>query len=790
MIRNYFKIAWRNLLNNKGYSAINIAGLSVGLAVAMLIGLWIQHQYSFDTFLPNYQQLYQVKRNFNSNGDTLTFSSTSLKLADALRTQIPEIESVAESDFMGAHGLRVGTNKIYANGAQIGSAFLTMFAYPLVAGNATTVLREPYSIVLTETTAKALFGEKDPLGKIVRFDSEHDLKVTGILKDIPANSSLQFNFLVPFSYYEATSEDAKSARQDGFGANGYQIFVKLKPGVSYAQIAPKIASIEKTETTSMNAMNSVVILQALQHWHLYSSYENGKETGGFIEYVRLFSIIGILVLVIACINFINLTTARSTKRAKEVGIRKAVGSRREQLIIQFLLESGLLTFIAVLFSLLLVQLLMPAFNALIGYPLIIPYASAGFWLLLLVGALVTALLAGSLPAFYLSSLQPIKVLKGILSIGSTTSWPRKVLVVIQFSCSLVLIISALLVYRQIQYAKNRPTGYDVNRLMTTAVNTELGQQYTALKEELLQNQIAESVSQSSSPATDIWWHSDLDQWAGKTAGETVEMGIIRVREDYFKTVGMNLQQGRDFAGDADTTSVIFNQTAINRLRLKHPVGQLITWQGRSHRIVGVVKDALMLSPFGKADPTMFVYSPRPLNVLLYRIAPNRSTQDALTRLKALFAKYNPSYAYNYQFVDATYAAKFKLELLIGTLAGLFASLAIFISCLGLLGLASFTAEQRTKEIGVRKVLGASVLNLLSLLSKDFVILIVISFLIASPMAYYFLDEWLQQYAYRTELSWWIFVVSGLGVLLVTLLTVSSQSIRAALMNPVKSLRSE
>ena len=456
MIRNYLKIAWRNLLKNKGYSAINIAGLSVGLAVAMLIGLWVQHQYAYDTFLSNYQLLYQVKRNFNSNGDTLTFNSTSLKLADALRTQIPEIESVAESDFMGSHGLRVGNNKIYLNGAQIGSDFLTMFDYPLVAGNAASVLREPYSIVLTESTAKALFGQEDPMGKIVRFDTKNDLKVTGIIKDVPANSSLQFNFLVPFSYYEATDEDARSARKDGFGANGYQIFVKLKPGSSYAQIAPKIASIEKTETTSLNAMNSVVILQALQNWHLYSTYENGKETGGFIEYVRLFSIIGILVLLIACINFINLTTARSTKRAKEVGIRKAVGSKREQLIVQFLLESGLLTFMAVLVSLLLIQLLMPAFNALTGDLLAIPYTSAGFWLLLLGGALGTALLAGSMPAFYLSSLQPIKVLKGVLSIGSATSWPRKVLVVAQFSCSLVLIISALLIYRQIQYAKNRP----------------------------------------------------------------------------------------------------------------------------------------------------------------------------------------------------------------------------------------------------------------------------------------------------------------------------------------------
>ncbi|RYF71230.1 MAG: FtsX-like permease family protein, partial [Cytophagaceae bacterium] len=714
----------------------------------------------------------------------------SLKLADALRNQIPEVEYVAESDHMGAHGLKVGDKKIYIDGAQIGGDFLHMFQYPLLEGEASVALKDPYSIVLTESTAQALFGSENAMGKIVRFDNQNDLKVTGILKDLPTNSSLKFNYLVPFSYYEATEEGVRRSRSGGFGENSFQLFVKLKPNVSYAQVASKIALIEHTETNSINAMNSVVILQPLQNWHLYSAYKNGKETGGFIEYVRMFSIIGILVVLIACINFVNLTTARSTKRAKEVGIRKAVGSQRQQLISQFLTESFLLTLIAFVFSLLFVQLLLPAFNGLIDSQVAIPYTNAGFWMAILSCLFITALLAGSLPAFYLSSFQPVKVLKGTMQVGKAASWPRKALVVAQFSCSIALILSAVIVFKQIQHAKNRPTGYNVNRLLMTNMNSELGQSFTILKDELVKNGMAEHVSQSSSPATEIWWHSDLDKWPGKSAGETVEMGIIRVANDYFKTVGMTLAQGRDFSGENDTTSVIFNEAAVKRFRLLNPVDQVITWQGRQLRIIGVAKDALMKSPFTKADPTMFVYSPGPLSVLLYRISPQLGTQDALTQMTALFTKYNPSYAYSYQFADVSYAAKFKLESLIGKLAGIFAGLAIFISCLGLFGLASFMAERRTKEIGVRKVLGASILNVWGLLSREFIYLVGIAFIIATPIAYFLLSNWLQKYEYRTELSWWIFALTGLGAMAVTLLTVSFQSIKAALLDPVKSLKIE
>jgi predicted permease len=790
MIRNYFTTAWRQLMRNKVYGFLNILGLATGMTVALTIGLWVHHQFSYDRFLPDYERLYQVRRNFNSNGDTLNFATTSLKLADALRNQIPEIEYVAESDWMGAHGLKAGDIKLYMSGAQIGSDFLRMFQYPLIQGKVDDVLKDPYSIVLTRSTAKALFGSENPVGKTVRFDNKDDLIVSGVLEDVPANSSFQFHYLVPFSYFEAREEYVKMARTGSFGNNSFQIFVKLKPGVTFEQIAHKIGPIEHTEKNSLNAINSYVVLQPLQKWHLYSEYENGKNTKGLIENVRMFSIIGALVLLIACINFVNLTTARSAKRAREVGVRKAIGSRRKQLIVQFLTESMLLTVIAFGISMIMAQMVLPSFNNLTGDLLTIPYTDSRFWILMLGFVLLTALLAGSRPAFYLSSFQPIRVLKGAIQVGRSASLPRQLLVITQFSCSIALIVSAIVIYQQIQHAQNRSRGYEVNRLMLTETNDDLERNYAALKNELMSKGITESVTMASSPATNIYSHSDVDNWPGKYPGETVEMGIIRTGDDYFKTMGMAMKEGRDFSSPNDTLNVIFNETAIKRLRLKAPISQIITFDDRQLRIVGVVIDALMLSPFASADPTMFLYEPNTMGHLLYRLSPRVQPQEALTQLTSIFTKYSPSYPYSYQFTDAAYAAKFNQEILIGKLAALFAGLAIFISCLGLFGLAAYVAEQRTKEIGIRKVLGASVPQIWLLLSKDFIFLVLISCLIASPMAWYFLQNWLQKYDYRVDLQWSVFIGSALAALLITVITISFQSIRAANANPVKSLRTE
>ena len=789
MFKNYFITAWRNITRTIGYSTLNILGLSIGMAVAILIGLWVYEQYSFDKFLPEYQSVYRVQRNFNSNGDTLTFPTNSLKLADALRTQVPEIEYVVESDWTGNHGLRAGDKKLYVNGAIAGEDIFKIFQYSFIAGNANTVFKDPYSIVLTQSLAKSLFGNENAMNKLVRFDNTHDLKVTGVIKDVPANASFSFNYIVPSSYSYAVNPQIKKDGLSTFSNNNLQIFVKLKPGINYAQVAPKIRNIEHAEKGNTNAINSYVTLQPMERWHLYSNYVNGKDTEGFLAYVRMFSIIGLLVLIIACINFINLTTARSEKRAKEVGVRKAIGSQRKDLIVQFLTEAFLLTIIALVFALLIAQLTLPAFNTLTETHVAIPFGNIYFWLIMLGCLFITALLAGSRPAFYLSSFNPVKVLKGTAQPGKS-SLSRKVLVVIQFSCSIALIISTVIIYQQIRYAKNRPTGYSLNRLMQTYMNDDLTKNYTALKNELIEKGIVSSVTTSTSPATDIWWHTDIDYWPGKLPGETVEMGAMDVSDDYFKTVGMDLREGRNFTNSYDSTSVIFNEAAIKRLRIKNPVGQKIKKFEKEFTIVGVVKDALMISPFKAADPTMFYCSYEPQNVMLYKLSPNIKTQDAITQLTTIFNKYDPAYPYDYSFSDQQYASKFNLEQLIGKLAGLFAILAIFISCLGLFGLAAYVAEQRTKEIGIRKVLGASVQQVWLLLSKDFIVLVLISCLIAAPISFYFLHHWLMNYDYRISIGAGVFVLGGLVALLITIVTVSFQSIKAAIANPVKSLRSE
>lgn len=789
MIKNYLKIAWRNINVNKVYSSINILGLAAGMAVALLIGLWVNNEYSYDKYLPNYGQAYQVKRNFNSNGDTLTFTSTSLKLADALRKNYPEIEYVAETDGNSPHGLMVGDKKLFLNGVQAGSDFLKIFQFPMLQGNTKVALTDPFSIILTESTAKALFGSNNAMNQMVRVDNKNSLKVTGILKDLPQNSSLQFNYIIPFSYLEQTNPQVKAARTQNFGANGFALYAKLKDGISYQQLSPKIRNLEKYED-NLNAKNSDVIMQALPDWHLYGTYKNGKATGGFIEYVRIFSIIGILVLLIACINFINLTTARSEKRAREVGIRKAIGSQRRQLIFQFLTESALITFIAFLFSIIFVQLALPSFNGLTGNTVTIPYSSAIFWLIALSCVALTALLAGSRPAFYLSSFKPVKVLKGSIQVGRSASYSRKALVVLQFSCSIALIISTVIIYQQIQHAKNRSTGYNINRLLTTVTNDDLDKNYTALKNDLLQSGTVAAVTTASSPATGVYWHSDIENFPGKNAGETVEMGTIIVGDDYFKTLGMQMKEGHNFTGNAgaDTTNVVFNEAAIKRLRLKDPVGQVITHFGKQFHIVGVVKDALMDSPFASADPTIFHYGGG--NNLIYRLSATANPHEAVEKIGRIFNKYNPAYPFTYRFVDDDYNQKFNLELLVGKLAGIFAVLAILISCLGLFGLAAYVAEQRTKEIGVRKVLGATVAQVWMLLSKDFVVLVVISCVIASPIALYFLQNWLQKYEYRITIGPGVFVILAIMAIIITLLTISFQAIKAALANPVKSLRSE
>ena len=768
-------------------------GLATGMAVALLIGLWVYDQSSYDRFLPNYQQVYQVKFNNNNNGEILTQKEVCLPLGDALKNDIPEVAWVTPAFGPITNTLGLGDKKLNPRGMIGGEDFLKIFQFPVLKGNAATALKDPYSIVLTESTAKALFGDADPINKTIRIDNFEDRKVTAVLKDIPRNSSLQFDYITAFSAF-ASGGWVKAATTN-WTHNFFQLYVALQPNGNYEQAASKSRLlVKKYAPENYATFQQEVIMQPLKDWHLYTDYENGVATGGLIDYTKMFSIVGILVLLIACINFMNLATARSAKRAREVGVRKVIGSSRKALVGQFLVESTLLTSIAFVLSLVIIQLVLPAFNLLAGTAIGIPYSNGIFWLIMSGYVLLTGLLAGSKPAFYLSSFQPVKVLKGVMQGGKSASLPRKALVVLQFSCSVALIISTIIVYQQIQHAMNRPRGYDPNRLLVTNGHNWY---YDALKQEVLQTGVVSHMTKSMSPVTEIYSRNNIDDWNGRLPNEPLTLAMNSISDsDYFKTVGMQIKEGRNFTGNfaVDSLSVILNEAAVKRMRFKDPINQIITWSTSNApnrlRVIGVVKDALANSPFSVAEPSMFVYQPDWTFNIMYRLSPTVNTQAALAKLKPIFDKYRPDTPFEFHFVDESYAAKFKLEMLIGKLAGLFAALAIFISCLGLFGLAAYMAEQRRKEIGIRKVLGASVPEVWLLLSKEFIVLVMISCLIASPIAFYYLQNWLQQYDYRITISPVVFVLAGIAAIVITIITISFQAIKAAIANPVKSLRTE
>jgi len=793
MFRNYFKTSWRNISKEKGYSGFNILGLAVGMAVALIIGLWVQYQVSYNRFLPDFGQVYRAMVRSSRNGVAEAGGwATCLPLADAIRRDVPEVKYVAQADFGGLHSLMTGDKKLYSNGLFAGEDFLKIFRFPLLQGNVEEVLKQPASIVLTRSAAVALFGHEDPINKTVRLDNLHDVKVAGVLADLPANSSLSFDYIIPFSYFIQTQDWIRD-NMGNWNLDPIQTFVALQPNVHKEQAEATLKSIyKKYDQDGYKAEKLEAFLYPLKDWHLFSDFKNGVVSGGFIDYVRMFSIIGLLVLVIACINFTNLSIARSERRAREVGVRKAIGSLKRHIIFQFLMESVLITLIAFVLALMLVSVALPAFNSLTSCVIAIPWSSARFWGVMLSYVLLTGLLAGSRPAFYLSSFRPVEVLKGLQS-GRAATTPRKILVVLQFTCSVALIISTVIVYQQIQYAKNRPTGFDVNRLIMTNASSDLDHNYAALKNDLLKTGMVSSVTKATTPATELYSAAGVDDWQGKYPNETLGVANVGITDDYFKTLGMQLIKGRDFERGMmeDTSEVILNEAAVQRMRFKDPINQVISWNGH-HKIhvIGVAKNALMVSPYSAAQPTFFLYNPSWSSSIMYRLRPGVDAGAAVATFAPIFSKYNPAYPFSYHFADERYAAKFSQELLIGKLSGIFALLAIFISCLGLFGLAAYVAQQRTKELGIRKVLGASVTQLWILLSREFIILVMLSCLIAAPIAFYFMHGWLQTYDYRIGIGPGVFIASGAAAIVVTVVTVSLQAIRAALMNPVKSLRAE
>ncbi|GAB3993287.1 ABC transporter permease [Spirosoma daeguense] len=791
MFRNYLKIALRNLSKNKVYSAINIIGLAVGMSVAMLIGLWIYDEVSFNKFHKNYDQLAQLYINQTFNGVTGTSRAVSLPSANEVKTKYAgDFKAVALASWNFGHLLVNGDKKINKEGMYADPTLPQMLSLNMLKGDYATALKEPGSILLSESLANTLFGNTDPLNKIIKIDAKENVKVTGVFKDLPFNSEFhQVNFYLPWSAYLASQPWVKESLQQ-WGNHSFQCFAQITEKGDFKAVSAKIRDVEKKH--SLGSEKPEYFLHPMRMWHLHSDYKDGRNIGGGIQFVWLFSLIGSFVLLLACINFMNLSTARSEKRAKEVGIRKAVGSLRQQLIMQFMSESMLVVGMSLMLALLIVLVALPAFNDLSGKKVEFPYANPIFWLLILGFSLITGLLAGSYPALYLSSFNPLSVLKGTFKVGRWAAIPRKVLVVVQFTVSITLIIGTIIVFQQVQYAKNRPVGYDRSSLLQISISPGLHGKYDPLRDDLLKSGAVYEMSQSSSPTTGVWSNQVGFDWEGKDPKSLPLFGIVACTHHFGKTIGWKILEGRDFSKDfsTDTSAFVLNEAAVKLTGLQNIVGKTIRYNDKPMHVVGVVKNMVMESPYEPIKPTIFLVRYDWANVLNIKLKPNVLREDALKKVEAVFKKYDSESPFDFKFTDDEYDAKFRSEERVGKLARVFAVLAIFISCLGLFGLASFMAEQRIKEIGVRKVLGASVFSLWGLLSKDFVRLVLISFLISAPIAWYYLDSWLQQYEYRTTISWAIFVLSGLGATVITLLTVSYQAIRAALLNPVKSLRSE
>ncbi len=789
MIINFFKVAFRNLLRSKGFSFINITGLAVGMASAILILLWIQNELSYDKFYSKSDRIYRLNNRDKFNGDLWAWSTTPKILGPTIEHENPEVENVARTD-RATFLFSVGEKHINVAGIFTDTAFFNIFNFPLLQGNPATALKGNYNIVITEKLAVKLFGNDNPMGKIIRLDSVDHFTVTGVMKDLPNNTAFSFEYLLPWAYMTKLGNDDQY-----WGNNSVKTYVLLKPGISQTAFDRKIEHTTINHTKGGNDQSTTrVFTQLFSEAHLYSKSENGKYIGGAVEQVKLFGIIASFILLIACINFMNLSTARSEKRAKEVGIRKVIGGTKSSLIRQFLGESVLLSLMAAILALVIVELSLPAFNLLVNKQLFINFGEPYFWILSIAFILFTGLLAGSYPALYLSSFKPASVLKGTFKASNALVTPRKVLVVMQFTFAIALIICTIIVEHQIDFAQNRDAGYSKDRLVYTFIQGEVDKHYDLIKNDLISSGAAVAVTKSMSPITQHYSDGWGLTWPGSTEADS-KTDFIRMSADadFVKTLGIHLVQGRDIDIKkyiSDSTAILLNESAVKTMRLKDPIGQIVRDNDKNWHIVGVLKDFIFDSPYQTIDK-LVVFGPKSwFNVIHFKLNPAHTTKEDLRLAENVFKQYNPNYPFDYNFVDQAYAQKFDDEKRIGNLAALFAGLTIFISCLGLFGLATYMAENRIKEIGVRKVLGASVTAITTLLSKDFLKLVMISFIIASPVAYWAMYNWLQTYTYRINIQWWVFAIAGLLSVIIAVVTVSYQAIRAAMSNPVDSLRAK
>ncbi|MFL5741288.1 MAG: ABC transporter permease [Flavisolibacter sp.] len=784
MFKNYIKTALRNLWKNKTYSFLNIMGLSIGITCAALIFLWVEDELTYDHQNVKRNYLYEVLENQTYEAKTYTFSATPGVLAEGMKDEIPGIRNTCRTTWRQSLLFALDEKSIYEKGYYADGSLLNMFTVPFVKGNPKTVFSQLNNLVISETMAAKFFGNTDPLGKTLKVNNKENFLITGVFKDFPQNSTLQFDWLMPFQIYLSENEWLKR-----WGNNGIITYAELEPSANAAAINKKLFNYIRSKDTSAIARP---FLLAMKDWRLRSNFEEGKQTGGRIVYVNLFTTIAWIILLIACINFMNLATARSEKRAREVGVRKVLGAAKKMLVLQFIGEAMLMSLIAVLIAIGIIYLVLPSFNLLVEKKLYLALNNPVHNTALLAIALICGLVAGSYPSLYLSSFNPISVLKGLRVKAGSASFIRKGLVVLQFTISIVLIISTIIIYQQIQHVKNRDLGYNKNNLLQTTAYGDVAKHFDVVKQDLLKTGYVENAAISTLDVLEMGSSTDDFVWDGKDPNKKVLITMDWVSPEFISTAGFALLKGRSFGPvvKSDSLNIIINESLAKLIGKKDPVGSLLRRDSINYQVIGVVKDFVYGDMYGKADPLVFFCAPANGSYVYIRLKQTARPEPAIAAIGTVMKSANPAYPFDYYFVDKLFDQLFKSEMLIGKLSRIFAVLAILISCLGLFGLAAYTAERRTKEIGIRKVLGASVKGITALLSSDFIRLVLLSFIIAFPLAWWAMHKWLEDFAYRITINPAVFFFAGIIALLIALLTIIFQSIRAAVANPASSLRTE
>ena len=789
MLKNFIVVAIRSLRKNSLYSVINISGLSVGIACSILILLWVRDETSFDKFIPKVDRLHQVWVNATYDGSVQSWNSVPLPSYMEMKSAHAKIVNSAVAGWGAKRLIANGDKRINIQGYYVSEEFLDMFEFPMIEGDRSTVLDDPSSIVISENLAETMFGEGvNPVGQFLKVENASTLQVTGIFKDVPQNSSFQFDYLIPWKHRAAIQQWVRD-NQDNWGNYSFQVYVELANASDEQEVEAGIKDI-LTEK-GQDDVPREFFLHPMERWRLHTSFENGVESGGQHEYVSLFSIIAMFILIIACINFMNLATARSERRAKEVGIRKTLGSMRSQLIMQFYGESILISLISYLFAILLVFVALPSYNDLVQKQLHIDFTSVEFWLFSLAIILVTGVISGSYPSLYLSSFNPIKTLKGKIAIGKNANLPRRILVMLQFGFAVILIISTIVILKQIDLAKSRDIGYNQEGLISMTLTDDITKNYDVIKNELKRKNLITNMVRSNSRVTSINSNNFLG-WPGKPESQKVMFVTVVTGYDYAETVGAKMLYGRDFSKEfaSDSSAIVINKSALDLMNIEgDPIGTQLDLWGEKRNLIGVIDNIMMGSPYDEVRPMFMIIDDWGGSVTL-RLRATSDMQATLSGVQEVFEQYNPAYPFEYEFADVAFERKYTTINLTRKLSTVFAFLTVFITGLGLFGLASYTAQQRIKEIGIRKVLGASVTSLVGLMSIDFAKLVLVAFVISAPIAYWLLHNYLQRYTVRTSLDWWIFALTGIIALLFAIVVVVNQARRAALANPASSLRSE